>query len=124
MAGRAGMGLGDLNRLKFEGAGEEGAFEPLKEDLREEGCGMLFSDGPGGGNMEGVELTEVAGVSGAASFAEITGVAVVDQSAGPSLSSSADSTSLVAVAVLSRRRKCGRVFCLPRPSSLTTLDVL
>lgn len=47
IAGSAGIGDGDLPYLAYE-AGEAAAFEPLKEDLLEEG----LSNDDGGGNMD------------------------------------------------------------------------
>lgn len=57
IAGRAGIGEGDLAYDRPTRPGELGALEPLKEDLRDE----VSTDG--GGNME-VELAGVEGVKG------------------------------------------------------------
>jgi hypothetical protein len=131
------MGDGDrpyrLFMLLAEGAGEGGAFDPEKEDRRDDDCGFSLSSGGGGnievlkatGGNEGVEATEVAGVSGAVS---LEGVDTVEKSAeeGPSsftgTSLATDSASLV---ILSRLSMAGRLSarppCFP---SLTVLAVL
>lgn len=58
IAGKAGMGEGDRPYREWF-AGELGAFDPLKEDLRDEGLSMM-----GGGNIvvDGVLGTEAVGV--------------------------------------------------------------
>ena len=64
IAGSAGIGEGDRPYLPNVD-GEPGAFEPLKDDLLEDGLSI-----GGGGNIEvdGVLATEVAGVKGVVSL--------------------------------------------------------
>lgn len=134
MAGSAGMGEGDLPyrpppKLKLEGAGDDGAFDPENEDLLEEDCFSLSIGG--GGNMEaatceggneGVDATEVAGVSGPASLLEFEPENKTDASSREGNSLAADSASL---AVLSRLYSPGRLLARPDDSpSLTVLEVL
>jgi hypothetical protein len=108
MAGRGGIGEGDLPPYRIEECGDPGAFE-LNEDRRDDGPpaalveGFWEADMGGGGNIplvtavalkEGVDVTDVAGVSGALLLVES--------------SIMADSTSL---ALDSLRKIFGRLCC-------------
>ena len=62
MAGRGGIGDGERPKWPWlEGAGDAAAFEPLKDERRDDGLSTW-----GGGNMLGVLQIEVDGVRGAA----------------------------------------------------------
>ena len=62
IAGRGGIGDGERPKWPWlEGAGEAAAFDPLKDERRDEGLSTW-----GGGNIVGVLAIEVEGVSGAA----------------------------------------------------------
>jgi len=114
-------------------AGDDGALEPENEERRDEGCFSLSIGG--GGNIElaveavnaGVEATDVAGVSGAASLSLLFEVPMgKDRSSLLPTSLTVDSTSLTA---LSRLGISGRVAVLPLAveearASLITLGVL
>jgi hypothetical protein len=109
----------------LEGAGEDGAFEPLKEERREDDCFSLSTGGGGNiddGGKEGVDATDVAGVNGPPASLlepEIEPEKSIDASSLEGNSLATDSASL---AVLSRLYIPGRL--LARADGMPSLTVL